>query len=165
MLNLLAQTYTYTTTTTSTDTKGLALFSGFLLIIWLALAVVAIVASWKIFEKAGVAGWKSIIPIYNSWTLAEIAGKPGWWGLAPLVYLIPVLGLLVGWILVIVVYVIIALELAKRFGKDTTFAILGLIIFSLVGLLILGFGDAKYTGTPYKTLDQGGSAGGAKPKA
>jgi len=162
MLNLLAQTYTYDTTTLNAETSaGIALFSGFFLFIWLAIAIVAIVASWKIFEKAGVAGWKSIIPIYNSWTLAEIAGKPGWWALVSLIAWIP----FIGPIAVLVVYVIIALELAKRFGKDTTFAILGLIIFSLVGLLILGFGDAKYTGTPYKTLDQGGSAGGAKPKA
>lgn len=152
MLNLLAQTYN--TSLTTSETTGMALFSGVFLFVWLAVAIVAIVAMWRVFEKAGVAGWKAIIPVYNSWTLAEIAGKPGWWGLVSLLSFIPILGP----IAVLVVYVILALELAKRFGKDTTFAILGLVIFNLVGLLILGFGDAKYSGTPYKTLDDSDSA-------
>lgn len=158
MIEVLAQTYSsYDTTTLNSGASaaaGFALFSGVLIFIWLAVVIVAIVAMWKVFEKAGVEGWKAIIPVYNSWTLAEIAGKPGWWGLVPLVYLIPVIGWIFGWIAVLVVYVIIALELAKRFGKDTTFAILWLIIFSLVGMLMLGFGDAKYSGKPFKTLDQ-----------
>lgn len=152
MLELLAQTYNtlegYEPITTTTG-GGLALFSGAMLmisLIVLPILIIEIVALWKIFEKAGVEGWKAIIPIYNSWTLAEIAGKPGWWGLAPLVYLIPIIGWMFGWIVVLIFYVIIALELAKKFGKDTTFAVVWLIIFSIVGILILGFGDAKYEG-------------------
>ena len=31
-----------------------------------------VIASWKIFEKAGEAGWKSIIPIYNVYILFKI---------------------------------------------------------------------------------------------
>jgi hypothetical protein len=161
MLNLLAQTVNYTfdgssgtlTTSEKTGLAGFFALYGFFAVIWLAVAVAGIIGMWKIFEKAGVEGWKAIIPIYNSWTLAEIAGKPGWWGLAPLVYAIPIIGWMFGWILVLVVYVLIALELAKRFGKDQTFAIVFLIIFSIVGILMLGFGDAKYTGKPFKTLD------------
>jgi hypothetical protein len=26
---------------------------------------------WKIFKEAGVAGWKSLIPIYSDWILFE----------------------------------------------------------------------------------------------
>ncbi len=64
---------------------------------------------------------------------------------------IPILGFVFS-IAALVLYVLIALELAKKFGKDTTFAVLWLIIFSLVGILILGFGDAKYNGAkPAKT--------------
>ncbi len=151
MLEVLAQTYSSydTTTLTNEQSAGLALFSGFFLFVWLAVVVVAIVAMWKIFEKAGVEGWKAIIPIYNTYILAEISGKPGWWGLlislVGVIAWVPVLGWIAS-IAAIVLYVIIALELAKKFGKDTTFAVLWLIIFSLVGLLILGFGDAKYQG-------------------
>lgn len=144
MLEVLAQSFnSYDTTMTTQDSAGfagLAIFSGFFLIIWVALVVINIVALWKIFEKAGVPGWKSIVPIYNTWTLAEIAGKPGWWSLVLLLAWIPVVGAIAS----MVVYLIIALELAKRFGKDTVFAIVGLVIFSMVGLLILAFGDAKY---------------------
>jgi hypothetical protein len=52
--------------------------------------------------------------------------------------LIPIVNIVVG--------VLIALELAKVFGKSVVFAIFGLIIFSLIGYLILAFGDAKYVG-------------------
>ena len=31
---------------------------------------------WLIFEKAGEAGWKSIIPIYNLYIMLEIIGLP-----------------------------------------------------------------------------------------
>ena len=158
MLSLLAQANssfdsTTLTTTDSGSAAGLALFSGFFLIIWLVLFVYSVICMWKIFEKAGVEGWKAIIPVYNSWVLAEIAGKPGWWGIIGYAGFVPVLGIIAS-LAAVVLYVIIALELAKKFGKDTTFAIVGLIIFSLVGIGILAFGDAKY---------QGGSA--AAPKA
>lgn len=151
MFEVLAQTYTTYSGEPNAQAFGLfALFSGFFLFVWLILLVVAVVALWKVFEKAGVEGWKAIIPVYNTYVLAEISGKPGWWGLlislVGLVAWIPVIGWIAS-IAVIVLYVLISLELAKKFGKDTTFAVLGLIIFSLVGLLILGFGDAKYEGS------------------
>ena len=145
MLSNFALTYSYTTTSTSSSSSGGGAFFAVFLILALIVAIVAIVALWKIFEKAGEKGWKAIIPIYNSWTLFEIAGKPGWWAL---IALVPYVGSVVA----IVLYIIAALELAKRFGKSTTFAVVGLIIFSLVGLLILGFGDAKYTGTKKTTI-------------
>jgi hypothetical protein len=33
---------------------------------------------WKIFEKAGEAGWKSIIPIYNVYIMYKIVGMKNW---------------------------------------------------------------------------------------
>lgn len=149
MLNLLAATVDYTYTTTTSSSSGMS--SGvlmFIILLSLVLAAVAIVAMWKLFEKAGEKGWKSIIPIYNSWILFEISGKPGWWVLFGL---IPYLGS----IIVLVLYIMAMLQLAKNFGKSTTFAVFGLIIFNIVGFLMLGFGDAKYTGTKYVS---GGSA-------
>ena len=41
-----------------------AIYSLFVLI----LAVVSIVSFWRIFEKAGDKGWKSLIPLYNTYT-------------------------------------------------------------------------------------------------
>lgn len=156
MFDALAQTtYTYTTTTVDGDAGGLwglAVFGGFFMIIWLAVAAVMIASYWKIFTKAGREGWISIIPFYNTWTLAEIVGKPGWWGLLPLLMVIPIINF-IAWIPVMVVFVIIAIELAKSFGKDPVFALL-LIFVSVVGYPMLAFGDAKYVGP-------GGKKGGA----
>jgi hypothetical protein len=99
--------------------------------------IVAITAEWKLFEKAGRPGWAAIVPLYNSWVLFEISGKPGWW---VLIGLIPYLG----WLILFVLTIIAMIELARRFDQSTMFAIVGLVIFQVVGFLILGFGDAEY---------------------
>lgn len=135
MFSTLAQvTYEYTTTTSSGSG-----FSPITTLLYIAFIAAVIVGMWKVFEKAGEKGWKSLIPFYNTWVLFEIAGKPGWW---LILALIPFVN--------IYVMVVLALELAKRFGKGTAFAIFGLLLFSYVGYLILGFGDAKYDGGKYK---------------
>ncbi len=147
MLNALAQTTTYYTSTSDVDaagaTAGLALFSGFFLVLWLVVVVIAVVSMWKIFEKAGVEGWKAIIPVYNGWVLAEIAGKPGWWGIVGLGGIIPFIGIFAS-LAAFVLYVLIAIELAKAFGKDPVYAAL-LILLPIVGMPLLAFSDAKYT--------------------
>ena len=59
------------------ETAGMAALLGSLGIMWffvLVFAVLTIVAMWKIFTKAGEAGWKSIIPIYNCIVLLQIVG-------------------------------------------------------------------------------------------
>ena len=144
-----ANTFNYTTsngpiTTTHTSLTPVWTLGTFLVVALgaTALLVVAIVAMVKVFMKAGRPGWAAIVPFYNSWLLAEMAGKPGWWGLYPLVTWIPFLG----WLVFIVVSVILALGLAKNFGKSPVFGVFGLFIFSIIGYLILGFGDAKYQG-------------------
>lgn len=149
MLNLLAQ-LDYNTTTTTVDTNtaaglgGLFAFGATAMLILLAFYAVQIVAFWKLFEKAGIEGWKSIIPIYNLWLLFEMAGKPGWWSLVYIGAVIPVLGFIFV-LIAYVLYILVALELGKAFKKDTTWTVIFLIIFSLIGLLILGFGADKYT--------------------
>lgn len=87
------------------------------------------------FKKAGHPGWAAIIPIYNIYILLKIAGRPGWW---LLLLLIPFVNF--------VVYIVIALDVAKNFGQSPIFGIIGLWLFSFIGYLILGFGDAKYVG-------------------
>lgn len=136
LLALFGQTtYTYTTVET-TNSTGSAIFSGVYLLIWLAIIVIAIIAYWKIFVKAGEAGWKSIIPIYNLYVLLKIVGRPGWW---LLLYLIPFVN--------IVISIIVALDLAKVFGRSGVFGFFGLWLFSLIGYLILAFGSDTYKGT------------------
>lgn len=43
------------------------------------LGLVTIAGIWATFNKAGIAGWKSLIPIYNQVLLLQIANKPTWW--------------------------------------------------------------------------------------
>lgn len=151
MLNSLAQT-TYYYTTTDTTSSGMS--GGLLLAIWLialVLVVIHIVALWKIFEKAGEAGWKAIVPFYNIWVLLEVSGKPGWW---MLLTFIPFVGSLIYFVLMIIAM----LELAKRFGKSPVFAVFGLVIFNVIGELILAFGPAKYTGTVHRTFEESTTA-------
>ena len=99
--------------------------------------VVGFAAEWNMFAKAGRPGWQALIPVYNTWVLFEISGRPGWWALFGIIPYI-------GWLTILVLYIIAMPELARRFGKDTTFAIVWLVIFQIIGFIMLGFGDAEY---------------------
>ncbi len=53
------------------------------MIVGLLIALLLIVAMWKVFTKAGKPGWASIIPIYNLYIWCKIVGRPGWWIIRP----------------------------------------------------------------------------------
>jgi len=153
MLHRLAYAYNYynynvptSSGSSSTESTATLIVTG---IIVLILVVLFMAGLWKTFVKAGRPGWAAIIPLYNSWVIYEIAGKPGWWALIGLLAIIPILGFIAG-IAALVLSVIAMLELARRFGKGPWFAIFGLVLFSAIGFMILGFGKAKYE--PEKTL-------------
>ena len=105
-------------------------------ILSLALAVLAIVAMWKIFEKAGKPGWAAIIPFYNIYVLFEITWGNGW---KFLFLLIPIAN--------IVFAIITMVKLAKAFGKSGGFAV-GLIFLSIIFYCILAFDKSEYLGVP-----------------
>lgn len=115
------------------------LFLGLTISTWLSIslfiAVVYIVAQWKIYEKAGQNGWAVLIPFYNIYILLKIVGKPGWWLL--LIIFVPFVN--------IVLAIWMTNLLSKSFGKDALFTI-GLLFFGIIFYPILGFGDAKYIG-------------------
>ncbi len=111
---------------------------GGLFVLWLvylAAIVLAIVTMWKVFEKAGEAGWKALVPFYNSYVLFQIAGRNG---LGFLLLFIPVVNIVVG--------IMLSIDLAKHFGKSAAFGVIGLFFFNIIGMLMLAFGDAKYVG-------------------
>ena len=110
-------------------------------VISLIIAIIDIVAMWKIFKKAGEAGWKSIIPIYNNVVLFKIAGISPWWVLGYLAAAIPFVGIFIA--LGVSIYAMI--NLAKSFGKGGAFAA-GLVLLSAIFYWILGFGKAEYQG-------------------
>jgi len=105
------------------------------IIVCLVITVLLIIAYWKIFEKAGEAGWKSIIPFYSLYVLTKIATGNG---LLFLLILIPGVGAIIWDILV-------AVKMSKAFGKGIGFT-LGLIFIPNIFYLILGFGGAQYIG-------------------
>lgn len=117
---------------TSDDGNG-SIWAGLVIgsIIW---SVLVIIGWWKIFEKAGEAGWKAIIPIYNIYVLLRIVGRPGWM----------IIGLLIPFVNIIFVIIVMG-DLAKSFGKGIGF-VLGLIFLNPIFALILGFGSAAYVG-------------------
>ncbi len=91
-----------------------------------------IVCHWKIFKKAGQAGWKSLVPIYNIYIQLKIAKQPAIW---MLFFFIPFLNIYFG--------IRHVHGISKAFGKDVGFT-LGLIFLSFIFIPILAFGDAQY---------------------
>jgi hypothetical protein len=104
------------------------------LIVYLALVVLYVAGMWKTFLKAGQPGWAAIVPFYNLWIMIKIAGRPGWWFL---LFLIPFVN--------IVAVFVVAIDVAKNFGKSTGFGV-GLALLGFIFYPILGFGDARYQG-------------------
>lgn len=122
----------------------------FFLLLFVAFVTVGVVGAWKLYVKAGKPGWAVLVPFYNSWAFAEIAGRPGWWGLYPLLNFIPF-----GWLASVIVAAIIAVDVARKFGKDTVFGLSCLWLFMPIGNMILGFGSAQYkAGNPDRTSNK-----------
>ncbi|PYK09313.1 MAG: signal peptidase I [Verrucomicrobia bacterium] len=103
-------------------------------VVGLLIALLLIVAMWKVFTKAGQPGWASIIPIYNLYIWCKIVGRPGWW---ILLMLIPFVNIIVG--------IILCIDMARSFGKGAGFGI-GLALLGIIFWPILGFGSAQYQG-------------------
>lgn len=102
-------------------------------IMYASFLILFVIAGWKIFSKAGKPGWAILIPIYNSIVVLEIIKRPIWW---ILLLFIPFVNIIISFI--------IALDLAKAFGRSTAFGIILLFLFSPVGILMLAFGKSKY---------------------
>ena len=100
----------------------------------LLIALLVIVAMWKVFTKAGRPGWAAIIPIYNMYVWCKIVGRPGWW---VILMLIPLVNIIVG--------IVVCIDMAKSFGKGAGFGI-GIALLGIIFLPILGFGSAQYQG-------------------
>jgi len=109
------------------------LFNGTTSVVGLIFYVIVAIALWKVFTKAGHAGWLALIPIVNLIFLIKIAGMSGW---LVLLYIIPIVN--------IVMSIIVAMKLGKNFGKGGAFSFFLLWLFSFIGYFIIGFGSAQY---------------------
>ena len=109
-----------------------ALFGGAFLLVGLVVFVIVVAGMWKVFEKAGEPGWAAVIPIYNVVVLVKIAGRELWW---VILFLLPCVNF--------VAAVMISLDIARKFGKDTLYGI-GLAFLPFIFYPMLGFGGAQY---------------------
>lgn len=103
---------------------------GFYLVMFV-LGILCIVAWWKIFEKAGEDGWKSLIPFYNTYILFKISCGNGW-----LFLILFIFSPFIYWQM---------WKLCKAFDKGIGFFVL-MLFLPPVAYLMLGFGDADYIG-------------------
>jgi len=135
------------------------LFAGSVLLAYLIAAawyILQVVAYWRIFTKAGRAGWKSIIPIWNVWEQYSLSWE-GVYGLLMLALTAvsrlfadspsTLLSILSGVCSVAsaVLYIAGLHKLSRAFGHGVGFT-LGLLFLQPVFMLILGFSENKYRG-------------------
>ncbi len=104
------------------------------MIISFILAIILLIALWKLFAKAGQPGWAAIIPFYNTYVLFDVAMGNG---LLFLLCFIPVVG-------IVMIYVAYA-KLALAYGKGTGFVV-GTVLLPYIFLPILAFGNNQYIG-------------------
>ncbi|MEX1002644.1 MAG: DUF5684 domain-containing protein [Crocinitomicaceae bacterium] len=111
-------------------------------LIYLAIIVLMVASIWKVFEKAGQPGWAAIVPFYNLYILTVVAKKEAWW---MILFFIPIANLIAA--------IIIDIEVAKNFGKDTGFAI-GMVFLPFIFWPMLAFSDAKYVDAENPLTDE-----------
>jgi signal peptidase I len=95
------------------------------------------VGYWKLFEKAGIEAWKSIIPFYSEYVMmVGIVGKPKWW----FIYLlIPVVNFFA--------YYVLIFEVLRCFGKNSLWSQILIIFTGFFYLIYLGFNPSiRYIG-------------------
>lgn len=120
-----------TSASTLTGTTPIYMYVIYIGAVLLGIAIIA--AMWRAFTKAGKPGWAAIIPIYNIIVEIEVAGKPVWW---ILLFFVPLAQVIIPFI--------IAIEIAKRFGKSALWGFFLLGLFP-IGWIILAFDDSVYS--------------------
>lgn len=124
-------------------------------VIGLVWAVLQIVAYWKVFTKAGEAGWKSIIPFYNFYVQISLCAPTmlfwiwlGSWLVSVCLNMfggnafVSILSFCVS-IVMLAATVLANIKLSKAFGHGIGFAV-GLTLLQPIFLMILGFGSSQY---------------------
>lgn len=95
--------------------------------------VVTAVGLWPMLVKAGIPGWGALIPIYNIYLQVKLAGHSGW---LTLLYFVPLVNL--------VVAIVVAVGLARAFGRGAVYGFFLHFLLQPIGFLITGFGPSQY---------------------
>lgn len=163
-----------TTTLTPAEAAAVGGIFGAVFVFYIIFYVLLVIASWKIFKKAGEPGWKSIIPIYNIYILYKIVNMKSWfWWLlclnviATIIFAVNnynpytmteeqitnynynanpavIVTLIVVPIITIIAQIIYSYRTSKAFGHGIGYTI-GLLFLPNLFWLILGFGHSKYS--------------------
>ena len=118
---------------------GIALFIIFLVLFML-------IATCKVYMKAGRKWWEAIIPIYNTFIYFRIIKLSWWW----LLVFLPILGFsfyeateTIGMLLNAGFSIFLTDRLAKSFGRGGWFTV-GLVFLPFIFIPILAWGKAVY---------------------
>lgn len=138
--------------------SSMLFLGGIYVTIALAWWILQIVANWRIFTKAGEAGWKSLIPVYSDYISYKIAWQTSYFWLVfilgfvascvqtyagdstMLLTIVSLIRIIAG-----IISIMYSVKLARAFGRGTLFAV-GLIFLQPIFMLILGLGDDRYYG-------------------
>lgn len=145
-----------------TEFEGLSFLNGIVggvlvtvAVVSIIIGIISIIALWKLFTKAGEAGWKSLIPIYNVYILCKIVGINFWIFILAIPFGLGIVTAIINYENIstyiygayfFVYDIYFAIKLGRAFGKSNGF-IAGLIFLPNIFELILGFDKSKYVGT------------------
>lgn len=135
--------------------------------------IITVIATWKIFKKAGEPGWKCLIPIYNYYIMYKIVGMKNWFWWMIIITIctsimfgaagynpytmtdtqlaeynygnnpIVIIGLIILGAASLYVSIVYAWRTSKVFGHGVGYFI-GLLLLQPIFWLILGFDKSKY---------------------
>lgn len=148
---------------------GNAVLSGLIGAVWYVLLAAGL---WKMFDKAGEAGWKAIVPFYNVYILFKISWQTSmFWamilcglsgavlyafgfmnGVEMMIYISYALSIVAAIIKAVLCY-----NISLAYGHGLGYFI-GLYLFDAIFIMVLGFGASRYAGNRY---DHSGSQASA----
>lgn len=96
--------------------------------------VLVAIGMWPMLKKAGRPAWGGFIPIYNIYLQIKLAGRSG---VLLVLYILPVVN--------VITAIVVALGVARAFGKGPVYGFLLLFLLQPIGYLVLGYGSAQYT--------------------
>ncbi len=130
-------------------------------LVWYVLMMIGL---YKMFTKAGEAGWKAIVPLYNFYILFKISWKTSmFWLLMVLsiatgvfyslsITTLNVAFMYLAWLMGIIAAImkaVLAYNISLAYGHGLGY-FLGLYLFDSIFIMILGFGSSRYVGNRYE---------------
>ena len=108
---------------------------SFMLLLCVAAYALTCIGLMRMFQKAGVEGYKAWIPFYRSYVLCKITMGAGWYFLFSYIPAISIL-----------MRAVYAYEVMLSYGESFLYGIL-YFFFPTIAQLVAGFGGARYLGS------------------